>query len=117
MRLFAILAFLHLALVFPAHAAERRCGWVVNTTPGNWWLSDAQGEWILSTQGGASVAGMDQMPDLTTRDWISVNGPSYGYACICLNMVSKNGKVISISNIKQLKLKRCSSDRKLAPTN
>ncbi len=113
MRLMEFAAVILFALALPAQAAERRCGWVVNPTPGNWWLNDASGEWTLSTQGGASVDGMDQMPDLTTRDWISVNGPSYGYACACLDMVSKNGKVISISKIKQHKLKRCRSDRKL----
>jgi hypothetical protein len=38
----AVLAFALLA--YPAAAREQRCGWLVNPTPGNWWLIDRQGE-------------------------------------------------------------------------
>ncbi|MFN3498292.1 MAG: DUF4087 domain-containing protein, partial [Pannonibacter indicus] len=35
-------------LAAPASAApENRCGWIVNPTPGNWWLTDRDGDWIL----------------------------------------------------------------------
>ena len=30
-----------------AALAETRCGWVVNPTPGNWWLNDRDGSWIF----------------------------------------------------------------------
>src|SRR5262245_20967552 len=31
---------------------ERRCGWVDNPTPSNWWLVDRDGEWEIGLQGG-----------------------------------------------------------------
>src|SRR4051794_7098625 len=34
-----------------ASITDRRCGWLSNPTPGNWWLFDGHGEWILATQG------------------------------------------------------------------
>ena len=40
-------------------APERRCGWLQNPTPANWWLVDRDGEWILGVQGGYQAPGMD----------------------------------------------------------
>ena len=57
--------------------AERRCGWLANPTPGNYWLTDRQGDWTLSAQGGYQAPGMDEMPDMSTRGWVRTNG-NYG---------------------------------------
>jgi hypothetical protein len=35
-----------------ASALERRCGWLDNPSPANWWLVDKDGTWILMEQGG-----------------------------------------------------------------
>ena len=50
MKLAVAVAFLALAML-PARASENRCGWLVNPTPGNWWLTDRDGTWTLATQG------------------------------------------------------------------
>ena len=54
--------------------AERRCGWLANPTPANYWLNDRDGEWTLSAQGGYRAPGMDEMPDMTTNGWVETNG-------------------------------------------
>ena len=44
---------------------ERRCGWLANPTPGNWWLIDADRTWTLSSQGddnATTTAVMDRVP-------------------------------------------------------
>ena len=62
----------------PAAASERRCGWIHNPTPANWWLIDRDGNWGIASQGEERTADMDRIPDLTTRDWVRTNG-WYGY--------------------------------------
>jgi hypothetical protein len=62
-----------------------RCGWLVNPTPGNWWLDDRAGEWMIGAQGGYQAPGMDDMPDMTTRGWIESNG-HYGRGCACMSL-------------------------------
>ena len=73
----------------PAPSGEvvraRRCGWLTNPTPGNWWLFDGHGEWILSTQGGEQVPGFDELPDMSTAGWVETNG-HYGYGCACMTI-------------------------------
>jgi hypothetical protein len=102
-----------LAATLPANAAMR-CGWIVNPTPGNWWLNDAQGTWVIMTQGqGDGADGMDLIPDLTERDWVSVNGPSYGYGCACMNVETRGETVTRIRSFRQLPLSKCERDRAL----
>jgi hypothetical protein len=98
------------AAALPA-AAETRCGWIVNPTPGNWWLTDADGDWILMTQGSEGVPGMDLIPDLTANgEWVEVNG-SYGYGCGCMEMDTDGLEtVFEILSIRQLPLSRCKND-------
>ena len=70
-----------------AAVTARRCGWLHNPTPGNWWLTDRAGEWILATQGGRQADGMDEMPDMSAHEWQEVNG-HYGYGCACLTLTA-----------------------------
>jgi hypothetical protein len=28
--------------------SEKRCGWLVNPTPANWWLVDRAGQWTVT---------------------------------------------------------------------
>ncbi len=99
------------AFALPA-AAETRCGWVVNPTPANWWLTDSEGEWILSTQGGAEADGMELLPDFTTGDWVVTNGSSYGYGCACMGVTTNRaeGRITKITSVRQLKLAKCEAD-------
>jgi hypothetical protein len=103
----------------PAAAAatgqgERRCGWLHNPTPGNWWLADRDGEWILATQGGEPAAGMDEMPDMSTAGWVETNG-HYGHGCACLTITHDPGtrRATRIADAEPKPLAQCRSDRRL----
>jgi hypothetical protein len=112
--------------VVPAPAAEpkgaaiaasaksvRRCGWLSNPTPANWWLTDSQGQWILGSQGADQAPGMDEMPDMSTAGWVETNG-SYGYGCACMTITADGeGKVTRIADAQPKPLKQCRADRKL----
>lgn len=107
-----------LPAVTPAHAKPlNRCGWIVNPTPGNWWLTDREGDWILSTQGQDSdLPGMDLIPDLTEREFVATNG-SYGYACGCMKVETSDGadgkRVVEVTGFKQLPIAQCRNDKAL----
>jgi hypothetical protein len=101
------------AVATAAESAVRRCGWLSNPTPANWWLTDSQGEWILSTQGGDQAPGMDDLPDMSTAGWVETNG-HYGYGCACMTITADaDGKVTRIADAKPKPLKQCQADRKL----
>ena len=108
-------ALLALGAAQPAEAKpERRCGWLMNPTPANWWLLDRDGEWVLSTQGREPVAGMDDIPDMSTRGWVERNG-HYGYGCACLTLETDAAarRVLRVIAAEPLPLSRCRSDRAL----
>ncbi|HYW14872.1 MAG TPA: DUF4087 domain-containing protein [Allosphingosinicella sp.] len=91
----------------------RRCGWLSNPTPANWWLTDSKGQWILATQGADQAPGMDEMPDMSIAGWVETNG-HYGYGCACLTIVADaEGKVARIADASPRPLKQCRADRKL----
>ena len=96
-----------------AEKGIRRCGWLSNPTPGNWWLTDSEDEWILGTQGGDQAPGMDEMPDMSTAGWVETNG-HYGYGCACITIASDSeGKVTRIADASPKPLKQCQADKKL----
>ncbi|HEX8514273.1 MAG TPA: DUF4087 domain-containing protein [Allosphingosinicella sp.] len=99
--------------VAAATKGVRRCGWLSNPTPGNWWLTDSQGQWILGTQGADQAPGMDEMPDMSTAGWVETNG-SYGYGCACMTITAdSDGRVTRIADAQPKPLKQCQADRKL----
>ena len=111
----AVLAAGAVALPSPAQRApERRCGWLQNSTPANYWLIDRDGEWTLSVQGGYRAPGMDEMRDMTTRGWVEVNG-HYGYGCACMTVTTdrQTGRVTRLFSATPLPLRRCRADRRL----
>ena len=97
-----------------ASITDRRCGWLSNPTPGNWWLFDGHGEWILSTQGGPQAAGFDDMPDMSTAGWVETNG-HHGYGCACMTLSYRPGtlQVARIADPAPKPLKQCRADRTL----
>lgn len=107
-----------LAAALPARAEpENRCGWIVNPTPGNWWLTDRDGDWIMSSQGAdTDLPGMDLIPDLTEHDFVATNG-SYGYACGCLKAETADDgdmkRITAIHAFRQLPIAKCSRDKAL----
>ena len=106
-----------LAAIAPAQTpagAERRCGWLSNPTPGNWWLTDRQGEWVLGAQGGYQAPGMDAMPDMSTNGWVATNG-SYGYGCACLT-VRTDRRTMHVTRLyaaTPVPLRQCRADPRL----
>ena len=96
-------------------APENRCGWVVNPTPGNWWLTDRDDTWIMTSQGGEQEPdGMDKIGDISAGDYVATNG-YYGYACGCMKVdVDKTGKRIArIYSFRQLPIAKCRADTSL----
>ena len=93
---------------------ELRCGWIVNPTPANWWLTDRDGQWVIGTQGGDQAKGMDLIPDLTVRNWKATNG-SYGYGCGCMkvDVDRKAGHITRIYSVRQKPLAACRTDKAL----
>jgi hypothetical protein len=91
-----------------------RCGWYDNPTPGNHWLTDREGRWTISTQGSRGSAVADNLPDMTTGEWVRTNG-YYGYGCACMR-VSVNRQTRQITRLysaRPIALSRCRNDRAL----
>ncbi len=111
----ALIAILAIAVTTPAHASEKRCGWLANDSPANWSLTDAVGEWTIGAQGGFQAEGMDNIPDMTTKDWVSYFGRSYGYGCACMTVDTgkERQRITRIYSAKPIPLKRCRADKKI----
>jgi Protein of unknown function (DUF4087) len=102
-------------LASPSFAAENRCGWVENPTPGNYWLTDRDGSFTILTQGSdLEPAGVDLMPDFSAGEFMKTNG-NYGNACACMSVdVDKaEMRVTQIHSVRQLALAKCQNDKKL----
>jgi hypothetical protein len=90
---------------------ERRCGWVDNPTPANWWLTDRDGEWTIGIQGGYQAKG--DLPDFRTQ-WVETNG-HHGYGCACMDVqIDRAAKrVVELRGVKVLPIERCRRDKAL----
>lgn len=102
------------ALAGPQSPPERRCGWIVNPTPANWWLDDRDGPWVISVQGGYQAGGVE-LPDFSEHDWVVTNAGGHGYGCACLiaTFDRRHKRVVNISAVKQRSLTQCKADRAL----
>lgn len=112
----AVLAASVLGVAAQAAGPERRCGWLANPTPSNWWLNDRDGEWTLSEQGGYEAPGLDNLPDMSTAGWVETNSGGHGYGCACMTVVvnHRTHQVERLISAQALPLARCRSDRKLS---
>jgi hypothetical protein len=93
---------------------QTRCGWLDNPTPGNWWLTDRDGEWTLATQGSEGVPGWETLEVITPPQWVETNG-SYGHGCVCASMRvdMAEERVLEIRSVSPRPLKACRNDRRL----
>jgi hypothetical protein len=91
-----------------------RCGWYDNPTPGNHYLTDRDGQWTLALQGARGAPGMDNMPDMTTGEWVRTNG-YYGYGCACMRVTvnADTERVTRLYSARSIPLSRCRNDRAL----
>jgi hypothetical protein len=113
-----------LLLAAPAAEAQRgienRCGWIVNPSPGNYWLvdRDARRGWLISAQGGYRARGMDLLPDFTVSEWVeSRPDSSYGHGCACMQVRTdpRNRQITRIHSVRQVPIAQCRRDRRLPP--
>jgi len=110
----APLLLLALAAAAPQSRPEIRCGWLQNPTPANYWLNDRDGEWLIGAQGGYQAPGMDEMPDMSARGWVEVNG-HYGYGCACMTVTTDRAtrRITRILSARPVPLRQCRADRRL----
>ncbi len=121
-RLILLSLTLSLNATASALAKENRCGWIQNPTPGNYWLDDGEGSWMLMAQGSEQEPlGMENMPDFTVGDFVQTNG-YYGYACGCIQAETERtdefgdgfiGRITAIYGVKQLPISQCRADKAL----
>lgn len=118
MRLLALASTIVLTLnLAAAAAAENRCGWVQNPTPGNWSLVDRDGEWIIMSQGGHEAGGMERIGDISAGDYRATNG-NYGYACGCMAVDTDGESLINqVYSFRQLAIGKCERDAALPDPN
>jgi hypothetical protein len=90
---------------------ETRCGWIENPTPGNFWLTDKDGEWTIGVQGGFQAEGIEVIEFPADAQYVNVNG-NYGYFCGCITgqSDSETMRILSISKSKAKLLKDCLKD-------
>ena len=102
------------ALAAPGQAAERRCGWIENPTPANWWLRDRDAEWTISTMEGYQAPGADLMPDMTKAGWVKTN-VEYGYGCGCMvvEVDRASERITRLISATPIPLSRCRADHAL----
>ncbi len=107
------------AVLAAADNTEKRCGYLDNPTPANWWLTDRDGEWLIGAQGGYQAEGLDVLPEsMFERGWVRTNG-YYGYRCACL-AVTTDRKAMRIKRIysgEALGMARCRRDKALKRAN
>ena len=117
MKLLSVLSVAALlAVLTAASAAETRCGWLQNPTPGNWWLTDKDASWTLMSQGEESLDEvMENLPSFDEKQYVATNG-YYGYGCACLSVdVDKaDERIVRTYSGKILPLSRCEADALLS---
>ncbi|QWP79512.1 DUF4087 domain-containing protein [Lysobacter sp. K5869] len=129
MRLSPLLALAVLAFaVLPTAAAakgktrpaavENRCGWFLNPSPGNAWLIDRDGEWIVAIQSGHQADGDWPPPRSSEKEWVPAGGEGdprgYGHGCVCMKVVTAPGhRIARILSGQGKPLAQCRRDRAL----
>lgn len=108
----AIISFISV-IALPVKATETRCGWLQNPTPGNWYLRDPNGTWVISRQGGYQAEGMDNIPS-DEKQYVRTNG-YHGYGCACLDVATDTNRmrIIAIQGGEALPLSTCRKDPNL----
>lgn len=91
---------------------EVRCGWFSNPTPGNAWLNDKDGEWLVGAQGGYQAEG--DWADFKDSQWVKTN-INYGYGCTCMTVTTdkKEKRILKIVKATARPLSACRKDKKL----
>lgn len=114
------LSIVVMASASPAYAAETRCGWYMNPTPGNLWLMDKDATWTISSQGdaeGAGAKGIDNAPEFDEKQFVETNNPGsgYGYGCACMSVTTDAAeeRITEIFSGEIKPLSACKADKSL----
>jgi hypothetical protein len=111
---YAIIFSLLAMLAAPAQSAERRCGWVSNPTPGNWWFIDKQAKWIIATRRGRDPVGWEKLPEFGQGTWQSTGGATgMGCACMVVDNKLKPKRITRIHSSTVRPLRICGADMAL----
>ena len=107
-----------LILSLPATAAERRCGWYANPTPGDLLLTDRHGDWWITGGGeGSDARGIDNAPQFKDSQFVETNVPGsgrgYGCACMTVETNARTQRITRVISGEILPLARCRNDRSL----
>lgn len=121
MKSAAIITMVSLCCLLPltVNASQTRCGWLHNPSPANIWLSDADGDWTISLQGGEPILknddDFDNLPVPRETNYVRTNG-AYGYSCACLevDVNTRQNKITAIYRSQSLELKQCLEDPAIA---
>jgi hypothetical protein len=90
---------------------QTRCGWFENPTPGNAWLFDKDGRWIISTQMGHRAEGAWPDFDVKPSQWVRTNG-EHGHGCACMQVITdpKDHLILRIVSASVRPLNVCRND-------
>ncbi|BES69275.1 hypothetical protein RE428_02930 [Marinobacter nanhaiticus D15-8W] len=101
-----------------AIAKETRCGWLDNPSPGNYWLSDKDGTWIIARQGAEQAEGVELLTPQRETDFVNMNY-GYGYSCACIRVEANHDTQLieKIYKYKQLSLEQCLDDDSIKKRN
>jgi hypothetical protein len=107
----SVILFSLFIVVLPVKAVETRCGWLLVPTPGNRYLIDKNGTWIIGAQGGYQAKGIENIPNSDGKEVVRTNG-NYGYNCACLNVAVNSNlrRIIGIQGGESLPLSTCRED-------
>src|SRR5690606_12401281 len=98
-----------------ASAAERRCGWYSNPTPGNLMLTDTDGIWWIQMQGKPDPVGISEAPAIDEKQFVEnkLPGSGYGYGCACMTVVTnaQQHRIIEVVSGGTIPLRRCRVDQ------
>ncbi|SEH85075.1 Protein of unknown function [Rheinheimera pacifica] len=103
-----------------AYSADTRCGWLENPTSANVWLSDKDGSWAISIQGGYSVDDESMalaFLGMENKDNFVRTNRNGGFSCACLvvDVKTDDGSISKIYKAEQLLLKQCLEDIAITP--
>ena len=76
------LLLIALAAAAPQSRPETRCGWLDNSTPANWLLTDRDGEWLIGSQGGYQAPGLDESCACNRCPYMRLNTLEKLYLCL-----------------------------------
>ena len=99
-------------------AAERRCGWYENPTPGNLMLADKDGVWWITSQmeaNGPDAADAEKAPYFNSKQYIATQPNGYGYGCACLTVESdaKEMRITKVISGETVPIAKCKQDESL----